>query len=276
MRLLILLLGVLGVIWATFATAKETKASLQKQLQILQQQFEQGKFEQVIKTAQEQNLGKEPQVQYLLARIYRTGRFGQAFSSAQIADLFQNACDADYTPAYHHCAINIVEGYGAKLQNYALAEKYFSQSVAANEVEGIYLFAILLSQGKVFTLQRKRAFELYQKAAELKHAPSQLALANAYYAGLGVDKNLSTARNWYEKAGQHKQINALLALGRMYEQGDGVKKNLIEAHKFYNLASSLNSQQAQQQLVALSQDMPLKQVLKAQQEAQQWVEKHWN
>jgi TPR repeat protein len=49
-------------------------------------------------------------------------------------------------------------------------------------------------------INKRKAFELYQKAADLGNSIAQYNLALMYENGEGVDKNIDQAFYWYEKS----------------------------------------------------------------------------
>ena len=67
-----------------------------------------------------------------------------------------------------------------------------------------------------------------------------LELADMYYFGRGVEKNLATALNWYIKAAKSKDhkisMKARTQVGLMYYNGIGTEVNYTEAAKWLNLS----------------------------------------
>lgn len=67
------------------------------------------------------------------------------------------------------------------------------------------------------------------------------ALAEAYYRGIGVEKNYDLAYKYYKKASSMGNPLATFRLGECYEKGRGVKKDIEEAFDLYEDASDSGS-----------------------------------
>ena len=81
----------------------------------------------------------------------------------------------------------------------------------------------------------KRLRIAYQEAAKKGQKMAQNRLAECYFAGKGVIKNLKEAVFWYQKAAEQNFLSAWLALGKLYEIGGmGVEKNFSEAVRHYS------------------------------------------
>lgn len=64
------------------------------------------------------------------------------------------------------------------------------------------------------------------------------ALANLYYFGIGVEKNINQAFNLIKTAVATKNGSVLIILSRFYEEGIMVEKNLVKAEKLSILAAN--------------------------------------
>lgn len=82
----------------------------------------------------------------------------------------------------------------------------------------------------------KKAFECYQKSAELGSSWGMHHLAYAYFSGLGVEKNLKKGFKW-ELMAAEKVPQAQFNVGVSYLHGQGVQKNRQEAKKWLLRAS---------------------------------------
>ena len=81
--------------------------------------------------------------------------------------------------------------------------------------------------------QAARGLALCKEAAEAGDADAQAAVADAYFAGVGVRRDRAEARRWYEKAAAQNNTNAARRLGEMYARGDGGPKDTKEALKLW-------------------------------------------
>lgn len=78
------------------------------------------------------------------------------------------------------------------------------------------------------------AFIWYSKSAKRGFLPAQFAVAECYYKGNGIEKNLQKALKWYLKAYKRKQAQYILnRLGFLYFTNN-YKPSINIAKKFYN------------------------------------------
>lgn len=77
----------------------------------------------------------------------------------------------------------------------------------------------------------------FQRAADAGEPRSQLALAQLHAKGEGVSRSERWAAYWTRQAAESGFRDAQLQLGRMYERGQGVSKDEAEAYFWYCLAS---------------------------------------
>lgn len=69
----------------------------------------------------------------------------------------------------------------------------------------------------------------------------QIRLADDYFAGRGVTRDLKMAAYWYQRAAEAGDPGAQMQIGYLYETGAGVDRNLERAAKWYQLAASSGS-----------------------------------
>ena len=82
-----------------------------------------------------------------------------------------------------------------------------------------------------------RALEIWKPLAETGDPRAQYAVANLYFAGLGVKKNQATAAYWMERAAEQGLSMAQLLLGNSYREGTGVQKSDRKAVEWWTLAA---------------------------------------
>jgi len=109
---------------------------------------------------------------------------------------------------------------GTELTPEEKAKKYYSYAVSF-EQNGDYL----------------NAFRCYSVSAENGNTDAQLALANAYACGRGVEENLKEAFSWYSTAAENGNVMAKYAIGHAYEFGRGVELNKKFAFDWYFVAA---------------------------------------
>ena len=92
------------------------------------------------------------------------------------------------------------------------------------------------------------AFQLFKKAADNGHMPSQNHVGYCYKYGLGVTKDLSKAVNWYKIAAKQGDMHAQNNLGNCYYKGEGVAKDFSNALKWYKKAAEQGHEDSQYML----------------------------
>lgn len=96
------------------------------------------------------------------------------------------------------------------------------------------------------------AFDHFKVSTHHNHPSGVFNLALCYEQGVGVKKNLKTAKRLYEIASELGHAKAFYNLGVFYAQGlGGVHKSFLEAKKNFEKAADLGSQDAIQALSLL-------------------------
>ena len=88
----------------------------------------------------------------------------------------------------------------------------------------------------------------YTLAAQQEDLEAQLALAQIYREGKGMNKNIKYAIYWLEQAAQQDNIEAITALAKIYEQGLSVNRNYAKAFVWYEKLASQEIEIAQYKL----------------------------
>jgi len=70
-------------------------------------------------------------------------------------------------------------------------------------------------------------------AAEYGDVKSQIAVANLYKDGNGVDQDLIKAVDWYKKAARVGDVYSMETLGNIYTNGIGVDQDYCKAQKWF-------------------------------------------
>ncbi len=77
------------------------------------------------------------------------------------------------------------------------------------------------------------AFNWYEKAANGGYAPAQYIIAEMYYNGNGVNKNLKSAFEWFDKAYENGYTDSAFYLGVCYTYGYGTDIDKDKAIEYY-------------------------------------------
>lgn len=85
-------------------------------------------------------------------------------------------------------------------------------------------------------IDHKKAFRLFQKAAQLSNADAQCCVGCCYKNGYGTQVDLEMARALYEKSLKNGCVRASRHIAMCYEEGLGVDKDINEAMRWYQKA----------------------------------------
>jgi TPR repeat protein len=97
----------------------------------------------------------------------------------------------------------------------------------------------------------KKAFALFEEAAEMGYSLGCYNLGDCYYEGNGVWKNYTKAYKWYKKAAEMDDPDGKRGLAQCYLLGKGVTKNVKRGTNLLIEAASEESVQAQMELAKL-------------------------
>ena len=101
-----------------------------------------------------------------------------------------------------------------------------------------YDLAVCYEKGRGVKTNKKKALELFVKAAKIGDTHASLEAGRMYYWGIGTSKDLGLSKDFFLRAARGKIAEAEYYVGLMYEHGDGLKQNLTNAIKWYARASA--------------------------------------
>jgi TPR repeat protein len=103
----------------------------------------------------------------------------------------------------------------------------------------IYLLGYLNYQGISICVNKQKAFELYQKAANLESSFGINNLASCYKNGTGTGVNEQKAFELYQKAANLENLSAVKNLAYCYKYGVGTSIDEQKANELYQKAANL-------------------------------------
>ncbi|EAN5887724.1 sel1 repeat family protein [Salmonella enterica] len=124
----------------------------------------------------------------------------------------------------------------------SISTPVFSQSIvidptsAKTKADDANSIANMYRMGMGVPKDMKKAFELYQVAAELGNTDAQVDLGDMYYSGEETSQSYEKANYWYEKAAKNNSAKAQMYLGYAYLNGKGVAVDYDKAKNFLELA----------------------------------------
>jgi TPR repeat protein len=99
-------------------------------------------------------------------------------------------------------------------------------------------------------LDRLRALQAYQRAADQGYLDAQFKLGYLYYI-TNMGDYVEAAR-WYRKAADQGHVDAQYYLGQLYYKGQGVPADITEAARWYRKVADQGNEWAQNKLREMS------------------------
>ncbi|ELP85164.1 hypothetical protein EIN_082260 [Entamoeba invadens IP1] len=139
----------------------------------------------------------------------------------------------------------LFKGWGEVLDK-GKAFKCFKKAAELGNVKGQYNMAYCLLNGFGCATNKARAVDILQKILKQSHlVNAQLLLANCYFKGEGVARDMAQAVNLYVKAACLRNSNAMNNLGSCFFSGNGVKKNANLAFRLFEVGTKFGNSKAQ-------------------------------
>ena len=183
----------------------------------------------------------DPYALYALGRAMSESMGPASADLVRAADLYRQAAEKGHPLAALRYGMALSEGTAIKRDAVA-AQRWL---VHAND-NGVPEAALALgdmatrtpaSRDKALNEKILRsAITWYEVAARAGVPSAQFKLANAYYAGAGVTRDLVQAQLWYSRAAQQGQLEAQNALGIMLVTGAAGASDPVEGYKWLLLA----------------------------------------
>lgn len=183
--------------------------------------------------------------QYNLAKAYLNGSNG----------VKQNIKDA--INWYNKAANN-----GHIESQFSLGEIYLEGSlVDKNEIAGRKWLELAAEQGsstakillsklaKKSKQKENSSINILRQLAKSGEAEAQYTLAEHYFNGQFIEKNLDKAALWYLKAAKQGYAEAQYQIGVMFNEGQGVRQSNVSSRKWLQLASKQGHVKAQRRLI---------------------------
>lgn len=123
------------------------------------------------------------------------------------------------------------EGRGTS-QDYHKAFEWFEKSADLGEAEAMANIGVYYWQGKGVEKDYDRAFNWCLRAADAGSVTAMNTLGKIYYLGEGTQQNYEKAFEWFKKAATAGNVDAMKNLSIMYRNGDGVSKDENKAKEW--------------------------------------------
>lgn len=185
-----------------------------------------------------------PKAQNALGNGYQHGFWGD-IDLKKAEYWYQKAADQNYFGGMHNLGI-----LNFSLGKYQQALPYFEKAASLDYADSINMLGVYYSEGIVFDQDYKKALEYFDKALDVdkNNASAQFNVGQAYYYGHGVEKNYNKAFAWYVKAADQDYSLAQIQLAEMYFSGKAVPKNVKKAIEIIKPLAELGDPKAQENL----------------------------
>ncbi|RGB31507.1 kinase-like domain-containing protein [Rhizophagus diaphanus] len=147
-----------------------------------------------------------------------------------------------------HCLEKVETGkkkieayYYLDYHNITSQEIYYWLLDNQNDVNSVFLLGLFNQYGIEIKVNRKKAFELYQIAANLGNEFGVTSLGNCYLYGIGTTVNKKKAFELYQEAAKLGNSRGISNLGYCYFYGVGTFVNLEKAVKLFQEAANLGN-----------------------------------
>lgn len=162
-----------------------------------------------------------------IGAMYANGD-GRTASNEKSFEWYLKAAKKGHAMAAANVGAALYMGNGVK-KNIKDAIYWLEKSANAGDLNGIFNLAVLYGKGHVKGISEEESFEkaaeLYKKASERGHYPSQSRLGYLYSIGKGVVKDRVQAYLWLTLASQHGIGTALDALESVVEKMSSEEKS---------------------------------------------------
>jgi len=178
----------------------------------------------------------DPFAKFELGLIYEGGFF--VFQSDKRAfKFYKESAKSDVIDAHMKLGQFYKEGVGTKkdiqkaLFHYKKIKELSKSEVVKNTVTKMVggVYRQIASQEET----PEKSLKWLLIAAEYGDVKSQIAVANLYKDGYGVDQDLIKAVDWYKKAARVGDVYSMETLGNIYTNGIGVDQDYCKAQKWF-------------------------------------------
>ncbi len=114
---------------------------------------------------------------------------------------------------------------------------YYQKAAKLNSTKALFALANIYFQGKIVPKDIKKALSLYKEAAKRGDKYSIYNLGFIYENGIGVQKDYKKAFEYYLNAAQKGYLNAKYNTAICYYLGKGVKQDKKEAFRWFKEAA---------------------------------------
>ena len=168
------------------------------------------------------------------------GSYYRGYDNIKAFEYFQKSYKAGYCIGIYNYARCYDEGIGT-LVDKKRAFELFSKGAEINIAECVRALGWYHQYGKFVNASAEKAFEYYKKAADLGSSNAMYRTAECYINGEGVSVDNKAGIAMYERGARLRHGDCLTALALAYIDGEIVDKDLTKAFKYLHTAMELNN-----------------------------------
>lgn len=182
----------------------------------------------------------QPEAEYKLAQELRSGRH-VAKDLPRAYELFRRAASKGHIASKLNLAAVLFYGEGTAANKPEACALYKSCADGGDKVAQ-YNYAVMKLLGDGVDINVEEGIRYLQLSADQSYPSALHALALRYAAGDGVAMDKKKAFELYRKAAEAaKHVKSIFQLGKMYEAGDVIEYDIVKALEHYVLAYSMEA-----------------------------------
>ena len=211
--------------------------------------------------------------QYNLGNAYERGLWGLSIDKKAAYDWYNRSAQGKYVKAIHSNAFFLEEGIVVD-QNMKAAIELYKEAADMDYPNSLVRLGAIYQLGKGVKKNSKKAVKYYKDALKLD-PDNQIALRDMgllLMMGEGIKKNEKKAFESMAKSAELGDIYAIENLADYFYEGKGVDKDLIHSYKWLMIASKLDGNNIDQKLNNLTNSMSKEEIAEATQRAEEWLQ----
>lgn len=116
----------------------------------------------------------------------------------------------------------------------------------SGDVLASYVLGLIYSEGEYWTVDFRKSFKYFFKAAKLNYSPAFIKVANCFWKGNGTAVDRQEAIYWYRKGANVDDVESCIALGRILldDSNEEIESDYIEAEQCFNRIINLDPKNA--------------------------------
>ena len=166
--------------------------------------------------------------------------------------------------------MRFAEGRGVPANNEEAA-RWFEIAAKKGLAPAQFRLGALYEKGLGVRKDLATARDLYRSAAEKGHGKAMHNLAVLYAEGVDGKPDYHTAAQWFRKAADRGVTDSQYNLAVLYARGVGVEQNFAEAYKWFFLAAKEGDQDAAQKRDEIATRLDQKALEAARAAAEKWT-----